>query len=69
VTLRVFNPDDDEASIGIGTRTTIRAAERVNFLEEPQSLLAVDGTVQVVVGPQRIETVRLSLDRRDVRNE
>ncbi len=59
--LRVFNPNDQAASLVLRTDVPIAQAFAVSFLEERQEALAIeDGGVNLSVAPKRIQTIEIA---------
>ena len=60
VIVRLFNPDDVEASVSIAVDTSIDAAHEVNLLEERQSAIRVEsGAIPIALKPHEIKTVEI----------
>ena len=58
--VRMFNPNDQAASLVLRTDVPIAQAFAVNFLEERQEALAVeDGAVNLSLAPKRIQTIEI----------
>jgi alpha-mannosidase len=58
--VRLFNPDDVEANVCVTMGIPIGAAYRVNFLEERQEPIAIDGTgIRIRLKPHEIRTIEL----------
>jgi alpha-mannosidase len=58
--VRLFNPGDTDARVVVGAGVPIAQAFAVNFLEERQADLPIEGgAVTVVLKPRQIHTVEL----------
>ena len=59
--VRLFNPGDEPASVGLFVDWPIAHAFAVNFLEERQGALAVkDGGINLVLAPKQIQTIEIA---------
>lgn len=62
VIMRLFNPDDAEASATVAIDTPIDAAFEVNLLEERQSEIRVQSTaIPIRLAPHQIKTIEIQL--------
>jgi alpha-mannosidase len=60
VIMRLFNPDDAEASATIALDTPIESAYAVNLLEERQSEIRIDAaSIPVTLRPHEIKTIEI----------
>ena len=58
--VRLFNPGDEEANVIVSLDAPVAQAFAVNFLEERQAALAVDGGgVALRLRPKQIQTIEL----------
>ncbi len=58
--VRLFNPGDEAASVVLGVDPPIAQAFAVNFLEERQNALRIEGGgIELRLGPKQIQTIEL----------
>jgi alpha-mannosidase len=61
VIVRLFNPDDAEATASIRLEAPVERAYAVNLLEEQQSELPIeDGEIRIALGPHQIRTIEIA---------